>query len=55
VNGKVRANIVASPKAKEDEVADLSKKDQKVASYLKGGEVIKQIFVPSKLINFVVK
>ena len=55
VNGKVRANIVAVADAKEEDVAELAKQDEKVANYLEHAEITKQIFVEGKLINFVVK
>ena len=55
VNGKVRANISADSSASEDEVVDLAKQDTKAAKYLDGKEIIKQIFVEGRLINFVVK
>lgn len=55
VNGKVRANIIASADSKEDDIAQLAKEDKKVASYLEDAEIVKQIFVEGRLINFVIK
>jgi len=55
VNNKVRGNITVNVGVGEDSVASLAKKDQKVAKYLAGGKIVKQIFVSGKLINFVVK
>ena len=55
VNGKVRANLEMPADASEEQMADEAKKDEKVASYLKEGEVLKTITVPGRLVNFVVK
>ena len=57
VNGKVRANIdVAADNAKNKEfVLNLAKKDDNVQRYLDEGELVKEIFVPGRIINFVVK
>jgi len=56
VNGKLRAMIkVAADQAGDQKVVeDLAKKDTKVARYLEGKEIKKIIFVPKKLINFVI-
>ena len=55
VNGKVRANIEMDPEASEDDVADEAKKEESAKKYLEGKEVVKQIFVDKRLINFVIK
>jgi leucyl-tRNA synthetase len=57
VNGKVRANIeVATEKAKDKEVVmELAKEAKNVQRYLKDKNIIKEIFVPGQIINFVVK
>lgn len=53
VNGKVRANISAPTDSSQAEVEKLAKADTKVADYIKDGTK-KVIYVPNKLINFVV-
>ncbi len=57
VNGKVRANIdIESDNAKDKElVLSQAKEDEKVQKYLSKGELVKEIFVPGKIVNFVVK
>ncbi|HYW35310.1 MAG TPA: leucine--tRNA ligase [Balneolaceae bacterium] len=57
VNGKVRANIeVQTEKAKDkDFVLERAKEEKNVQRYLKKGEVVKEIFVPGQIVNFVVK
>ncbi len=57
VNGKVRANIeVDSDKAKDKAfVLEQAKAEENVQKYLGEGAVIKEIFVPERIVNFVVK
>ena len=57
INGKVRANIeVSADKAKDKNfVLDLAKKDPRVVEYLANSTLIKEIFVPGRIINLVVK
>lgn len=54
VNGKLRSNIMASPEISKEELQELALKDSKVAKFV-SGEIIKVIFVPKRLMNFVVK
>lgn len=53
VNGKVRANLEMPKDANQDQVSEAALKDENVAKYA-GGEIKKTIYVPGKLINFVV-
>jgi leucyl-tRNA synthetase len=53
INGKVRANIIAHTNISETALTELAKKDPKVISYLKDKNIVKTIFVPNRLINFV--
>lgn len=54
VNGKLRGTIKASPNATHAEVKELALKDGKVAAHLQG-TIVKEIFVPKKILNLVVK
>lgn len=54
VNGKVRANVSVSKDASEEQVVTAAKADTKVAEYLDKKEVRKTIYVPQRLVNFVV-
>ncbi len=56
VNGKVRDQIVvqSSKSLDQSEVEKLAYQSEKVQRYLAGQEVKKAVFVPGKLINFVV-
>jgi leucyl-tRNA synthetase len=57
VNGKVRANIeVSAENAKDkDFVIGEAKKHENIQRYLDGSTIIKEIFVPERIVNFVVK
>jgi leucyl-tRNA synthetase len=54
VNGKVRAELTVANDASEEQVVAAAKADEKVAGYLEGKEVKKTIYVPQKLVSFVV-
>lgn len=53
VNGKLRGQIEAPAAAEKDEIIELSKNHDNVKAYL-NGEPKKTIFVPGRLVNFVI-
>ena len=55
VNGKLRGKIKVSPSASEDQILDLAKSEENVVKHLVGKQIVKEIFVPNKIINLVVK
>ncbi|MEE8409382.1 MAG: class I tRNA ligase family protein, partial [Myxococcota bacterium] len=54
VNGKLRGQLDMAADASEDTIAESARADENVARYLEGKTLRKQIFVPGRLINFVV-
>jgi leucyl-tRNA synthetase len=54
VNGKVRANIKVPANATEDEVVQSAKTNEKVAANLGDNQIKKSIYVPKRLVNFVI-
>ncbi len=54
INGKVRGALAVLPGRSEAEVDALARTDENIARYLAGQTVKKTVFVPDKLINFVV-
>jgi len=54
VNGKLRGTVTAPPDSSQAEVRKLAFADAKIAAHLQGS-IAKEIFVPKKLYNFVVK
>jgi leucyl-tRNA synthetase len=55
VNGKLRDRIEADAEAPKDELLRLARESEKVGRYLDGKEVVKEIVVPGKLVNLVVR
>ena len=55
VNGKVRGTIVIPNSCAKEEALELAKKDERVASFLEGKTLVKEIYVPNKIVNFVAK
>jgi leucyl-tRNA synthetase len=54
VNGKVRAEIEVPADFTEEQVVESAKANEKVASYLADHQIKKTIYVPGKLVSFVV-
>jgi leucyl-tRNA synthetase len=54
VNGKVRAELIVEKDISAEEVIKLAKNEPKVASYLEGKSVKKEIYVPGRLISLVI-
>jgi leucyl-tRNA synthetase len=56
INGKVRSTLSIQSQAFgiEPQVTELAKKDEKVAKWLVGKSIKKTIYIPGKIINFVV-
>ena len=54
INGKVRAQIDVATGTGQEDVIEQAKKNEKVAGYLGGNEPKKTIYVPNKLVSFVV-
>jgi leucyl-tRNA synthetase len=55
VNGKVRDRVLASSEAGPDELKDLCRAAPNVMVHLEGKDLVKEIVVPGKLVNLVVR
>jgi leucyl-tRNA synthetase len=55
VNGKLRARVEAAMDAPEQELLELARGADAVRRQLDGKEVVKEIVVPGKLVNLVVR
>ena len=53
--GKLRGTLVISMDEDKDSVLEKVKSDPKFTQYLEGKQIVKEIFVPNKLVNIVVK
>jgi len=54
VNGKLRGEVLAPVSAGEAEVRAMAEQEERVKAHLAGKTVRKVVFVPRRLINFVV-
>jgi leucyl-tRNA synthetase len=54
INGKLRGEVLVTVDAKQQEAESAAKQDDKIADHLKGKKIKKIVFVPNRLINFVV-
>jgi leucyl-tRNA synthetase len=55
VNGKLRATVMLPINCDKDEAIAIAKADEKVQAAIEGKTVIKEISVPNKIVNIVVK
>jgi leucyl-tRNA synthetase len=55
VNGKLRANIEIDANTEKGDVLQLAKENDRIDNYIGGKKLIKEIYIPGRLINFVVK
>ena len=55
VNGKLRGRMKVSADITKDEALEAAKKEEKVAAEINGKTIVKEIYVPKKLVNIVVK
>ncbi len=55
VNGKLRDRIEAGAEAPREELLALARGSEKVVRHIEGKEVVKEIVVPGKLVNLVVR
>ena len=55
VNGKVRAKIECPKGLSQQDAVKTAKENENVSRYLEGQQILKEIYVPNKLISFVVK
>ena len=55
VNGKLRGSLLIPKDSSKDQIFSMSKKIENVSRHLDGGELAKEIYVPGKIVNFVIK
>ncbi len=55
VNGKLRATIEVDIDTAKEELLELAKKQENVIKHIEGKEIVKEIVVPNKIVNIVVK
>ena len=55
INGKIKCKLNSCENLNKEEILNLAKNNSKVKETLNNKEIVKTVFVPSKLINFVVR
>ena len=55
VNGKLRGKLMVAADISAEDAIAAAKTDEKVQSFLTDKNVVKEIYVPGKLVNLVVK
>ena len=55
INGKLRAQLEVPADAGKDAVLDLARAHEKIVPWLEGKTIVKEIVVPGRLVNLVVK
>ena len=55
VNGKLRGTVWVAKDISKDDLLATAKADEKVASMIDGKTIVKEIVVPGKIVNIVVK
>ena len=55
VNGKLRDRLEVAVDADKDEVLAAARAMQNTGRFLEGKQVLKEVYVPGKLVNFVVR
>ncbi len=55
INGKVRSRITLPADIQKNEAIAAAKSDQKIAHAISGKKIVKELYIPGKIINLVVK
>ncbi|HBN57153.1 MAG TPA: leucine--tRNA ligase, partial [Lachnospiraceae bacterium] len=55
INGKLRGTVVIPTNAEKEEVFAIARADARIASLTEGKTFVKEIYVPGRVVNFVVK
>ena len=55
LNGKMRGTLMLPVNCAKDEALALAKADEKIAPAIEGKTIVKEIYVPNKIVNIVVK
>lgn len=55
INGKLRGTVYIDSNTSKDDALSIVKNNEKIKPFIEGKTVIKEIFVPKKLVNIVVK
>ena len=55
INGKIKARLMVPANAPQDKMLEIAKSNETIAAEIDGKTIVKEIAVPNKLINIVVR
>ena len=55
INGKVRSRITVAADASQEQIIEIALADEKIAPQIEGKNLVKQIVIPGRMVNLVVK
>jgi len=55
VNGKIRAKLMVATDISNEDVIALAKANERIADEIFGKTIVKELYVPGRLVNIVVK
>jgi leucyl-tRNA synthetase len=55
VNGKVRGKMMIDAECDRETAVRMARAHEKIVPHLEGASIVKEIYVPKKLVNLVVK
>ena len=55
INGKLKSTVTIPADIDKESALSLAKADEKISQALQGGTLVKEIYVPGKIINFVIR
>ena len=55
INGKLKAVVKVSKTLSNDDIVTFIKNDERIRTVISGKEIVKEIYIPNKLLNIVVK
>ena len=55
ISGKLRGTILIPKDISKDDAIALAKADEKIAPLLEGKQIVKEIYVPGRIVNLVVR
>ena len=55
INGKLRSTLNVSKELEEEDVINQVKQIEKIIEYLNKGKLTKTVYIPNRLVNFVIK
>ena len=55
VNGKLRATLEIGQDTSKEEIIELCKNNENVSKFISEKEIVREIYVPNKIVNIVIR